>query len=88
MLLAEAIVAGGLGKAMPKTPRSQRKVDGAILACWSLVHGLTLLVVDGLVGPKRLSGDLSESLVRGMLDGLAVRLPNLPEGTWVGPQGG
>jgi hypothetical protein len=56
------------------TARNERKIAGAILACWSLVHGLTLLLADGLVGPKKEAGALSESLVQGMLDGLAAEL--------------
>ena len=74
-LLAGVIVAGGLGRAIPDTPRNERKIAGAILACWSLVHGLTLLLADGLVGPKKKSGALGDSLVQGMLDGLAAELP-------------
>jgi AcrR family transcriptional regulator len=85
-LLAAVIVAGGLGRAIPDTSRNERKIAGAILACWSLVHGLTLLLADDLVGPKKKSGALSDSLVQGMLDGLAAELPALPPGTWVGPQ--
>jgi AcrR family transcriptional regulator len=85
-LLADVIVAGGLGRAIPYTPRNERKIAGAILACWSLVHGLTLLLADGLVGPKNKSGALGDRLVQGMLDGLAGELPALPPGTWVGPQ--
>jgi AcrR family transcriptional regulator len=85
-LLAGLIVAGGLGRAIAHTPRNERKIAGAILACWSLVHGLTLLLADGLVGPKKKSGALVDSLVQGMLDGLAAELPVLPPGTWVGPQ--
>ncbi len=85
-LLAGVIVAGGLGRAIPDAPRNERKIAGAILACWSLVHGLTLLLADGLVGPKKKSGALGDSLVQGMLDGLAAELPSLPPGTWVGPQ--
>ena len=46
-LLAGVIVAGGLGRAIQHTPRNERKIAGAILACWSLVHGLTLLLADG-----------------------------------------
>jgi len=80
------IVAGGLGRAIPDTPRNERKIAGAILACWSLVHGLNLLLAAGLVGPRKKSGALSDSLVQGMLDGLAAELPTLPPGTWVGPQ--
>jgi AcrR family transcriptional regulator len=85
-LLAGVIIAGGLGRAIPQTPRNERKIAGAILACWSLVHGLTLLLADGLVGPKKKSGALGDSLVQGILDGLAAELPALPPGTWVGPQ--
>jgi AcrR family transcriptional regulator len=85
-LLAGVIIAGGLGRAIPHTPRNERKIAGAILACWSLVHGLTLLLADGLVGPKKKSGALADSLVQGLLDGLAAELPMLPPGTWLGPQ--
>ena len=85
-LLANLIIAGGLGRAIPHTARNERKLAGAILACWSLAHGLTLLVADGLVGPKQKSAALANSLVQGLLDGLAHELPLLPPGTWVGPQ--
>ena len=85
-LLAGLIIAGGLGRAIPQSARNERKIAGAILACWSLVHGLTLLLADGLVGPKKSSGALGDRLLQGMLDGLASELPALPPGTWVGPQ--
>jgi AcrR family transcriptional regulator len=84
-LLAGVIIAGGLGRAIPHTARNERKIVGAILACWSLVHGLTLLLADGLVGPQKKAGALGDSLVQGLLDGLAHELPTLPPGTWVGP---
>ena len=85
-LLAGVIVAGGLGRAIPDTPRNERKIAGAILACWSLVHGLTLLLADGLVGPREKCDVLGETVVQGMLDGLATELPALPLGTWIGPR--
>jgi AcrR family transcriptional regulator len=85
-LLTEVIVRGGLGRAIPNSSRNERKIAGAILACWSLVHGLTMLVVDGLVGPPKKSGELTDSLVGGLLDGLATKLLALPPGTWLGPQ--
>jgi AcrR family transcriptional regulator len=85
-LLAGLIAAGGLGQAIPDTPHNERKIAGATLACWSLVHGLTLLLDDGLVGPKEKSGALCDSLVQGMLDGLAAELPALPPDAWVGPE--
>ncbi len=87
-LLAGVIIAGGLGRAIPQTARNERKIAGAILTCWSLVHGLTLLLADGLVGPKKKSGALADSLVQGLLDGLAAELPALPAGVWLGPQAG
>src|ERR1700757_4491555 len=40
-LLASVITDGALGRAIPNTPRNEGKIDGAILACWSLVHGVT-----------------------------------------------
>lgn len=85
-LLADVIVAGGLGRAIPDTARNERKIAGAILACWSLVHGLTLLLADGLVGPAKKSGALADSLLQGLLNGLAAELPMLPPGVWLGPQ--
>jgi len=85
-LLADVISAGGLGRAIPHIPGNERKIAGAILACWSLVHGLTLLLADGLVGPKKKSAALADSLLQGLLDGLAAELPMLPPGTWLGPQ--
>jgi hypothetical protein len=85
-LLTGLIVNGGLGRPIPDTPRNERKIAGAILACWSLVHGATMLLADGLVGPRKKSAALGETVVQGLLDGLASKLPALPPGTWVGPQ--
>jgi AcrR family transcriptional regulator len=85
-LLADLIIAGGLGRPIPNTPRNERKIAGAILVCWSLMHGLTLLLADGLVGPRTKSDALGETVIQGVLDGLAAELPVLPPGTWVGPQ--
>ena len=82
-LLAGVIIAGGLGRVVPE---HESKIAGAILAWWSLVHGLTLLLADGLVGPKKKSAALGDRLVQGLLDGLATELPELPPGTWVGPR--
>lgn len=85
-LLASVIVDGALGRAIPNTPRNERGIAGAILACWSLVHGLTMLLADGLVGPRKKSDELADSVVQGLLDGVATRLVALPPGTWIGPQ--
>src|SRR5215472_7389490 len=84
-LLADTIANGGLGRAIPNIPRNERKIAGAILACWSLVHGLTMLLADGLVGPRKKYDELSNSVVQSMLDGLTSKLPVLPPRTWLGP---
>ncbi len=85
-LLASVIVAGGLGKRTSAAPQATNRKLPVILACWSLVHGLTLLLADGLVGPKKKSGALGDRLLQSMLEGLGAALPALPPGTWVGPQ--
>jgi AcrR family transcriptional regulator len=85
-LLVDAVVNGALGRSIPKTTRNEGKIAGAILIFWSQMHGLTSLLVDGLVGPRGKSKELSESLLQGMLDGLATRIPAIPPGTWVGPR--
>jgi AcrR family transcriptional regulator len=85
-LFASVIGGGALGRAIPNIPRNERKIDGAILACWSLVHGLTLLLADGIVGPRKKSDELGQILVQGMLDGLVAKFPILPPGTWLGGQ--
>ncbi len=85
-LLADAIRDGALGQAMPMTARNERKIDGAILVYWSVLHGLTLLLIDRLVGPAEKADELSESVWEGMIDGLATRIPLLPADAWVGPR--
>lgn len=85
-LLSGVIIAGGLGRTIPDAARNERKIAGAILSWWSLVHGLTLLLADGLVGPKNKCGALGDKLVQGLLDGMSAELPELPPGAWVGPQ--
>lgn len=84
-LLVDAISAGALGRLIPDTTANKREIDGAILVFWSQMHGLTLLLVDGLVGPSDQVDELSESLFQGMLDGLANRIPTIPRGAWIGP---
>jgi AcrR family transcriptional regulator len=85
-LLTDVIVSGALGRAIPNTPRNERKIAGAILVFWSQMHGLTLLLVDKLVGPSGKTDELIDSVLSGMLHGLTTRILALPAGTWVGPQ--
>jgi AcrR family transcriptional regulator len=85
-LLADAISDGALGQAIPRTVHNERKIDGAILVYWSTLHGLTLLLIDRLIGPADKADELSETVLEGMIDGLAARIPLLPADAWVGPR--
>lgn len=84
-LIVSAISEGALGSLIPNTVENQRKIDGAILVFWSQMHGLTLLLVDRLVGPNEKTAALSDSVLDGIIEGLAHKIPEIPEGTWVGP---
>lgn len=42
------------------------------------LHGLTMQPTDGLAGPHGKSDELRESVMRGMIDELATRIPALP----------
>lgn len=84
-LMVDAISEGALGLSIPNIAQNERKIDGAILILWSQIHGLTLLLVDRLVGPSENTDELSESVLQGMLDGLANRIPTIPAGAWIGP---
>ncbi|MGZ2488196.1 AcrR family transcriptional regulator [Rhizobium pisi] len=84
-LVVEAICDGALGRLIPNTAANARTIDGAILIFWSQMHGLTLLLVDSLVGPSGKIEELSEGVLQGMLDGLANSIPEVPDGVWVGP---
>lgn len=84
-LVVGAISDGALGRLIPHTAANERMIDGAILIFWSQMHGLTLLLVDRLVGPGEAMRELSDIVLQGILDGLANSIPVLPEGAWVGP---
>ncbi|MBY5458834.1 TetR/AcrR family transcriptional regulator [Rhizobium leguminosarum] len=84
-VVVEAICDGALGRLIPNTAANTRTIDGAILIFWSQMHGLTLLLVDSLVGPSGKIEELSEGVLQGMLDGLANCIPEIPVGVWVGP---
>jgi AcrR family transcriptional regulator len=84
-LVLDAISGGALGHDIPKNAGNESKLDGAILVFWSQMHGLTLLLVDRLVGPGDAMRELSDSVLQAMLDGLTNCIPEIPSGVWVGP---
>ncbi|KAA0685938.1 WHG domain-containing protein, partial [Neorhizobium sp. P12A] len=84
-LVVDAISDGALGRQIPNDEPNTRAMDGAILVFWSQMHGLTLLLVDRLVGPSDKMEELTENVLQGMLDGLVNGIPTVPDGVWVGP---
>lgn len=84
-LLCSAMVDGALREPIPKNAKNERKLNGAILACWSLLHGLTMLLVDGLVGPGEKHEALCDSLMQALLQGLIDNVPSLAPTIWLGP---
>ncbi len=85
-LLEDTIIDGALGAPIPRSARNASKIDGAILNYWAQVHGLTLLLVDRLVGPASRADELADRAIQVLIDGLAVTIPGLPRGAWVGPR--
>lgn len=69
-----------------KTSRNEARIDGALLSFWSQMHGLTMLLIDKLVGPGEEAEELSNQMIHAMIDGLAARIPALAAGVWVGPR--
>nr|WP_259672263.1 TetR-like C-terminal domain-containing protein [Rhizobium sp. NLR22b] len=84
-LIVDAMSGGALGCEIPNTAENESKLDGAILVFWSQLHGLTLLLVDRLVGPAEALRELTDSVLQAMLNGLANYIPAIPPGVWVGP---
>ena len=84
-LIVSAISDGALGHRIADTESTTRTIDGAILVFWSQMHGLTLLLVDRLVGPGDKMEELTENVLQGMLEGLVNNIPTVPDGVWVGP---
>jgi AcrR family transcriptional regulator len=70
-LVVDAIVHGALGRAIRNTPRNERKIAGATLVFWSLMHGLTLLLVDRLE-PCSALDPISTGKIENLIDELKV----------------
>jgi AcrR family transcriptional regulator len=85
-LVIAAIVDGALGHALPNTAENVGRIASIVLTIWSQVHGLTLLLIDGLVGPKDAADELTEMSLHALIEGLRSSLPEVPNTVWVGPQ--
>jgi AcrR family transcriptional regulator len=86
-LLVDAISAGALECPKLGAEEHGRWIDGVLLFLWAQLHGLTLLLIDGLVGPSDRAALFCETMLKIAVDGLTTCAPTLPEGLWVGPRG-
>jgi AcrR family transcriptional regulator len=71
-VLGEAILRGSREGRFAAPPDDQTALDLAALSAWSLVHGLTMLVIDGLAGSDALPS-VPERVARTLLDGIRKR---------------
>ena len=80
-LLRDVIRQGAESGGFAASPTSAEALDTAVLAAWSLVHGLTTLLIDGLAGGETAAGPfpaLAAERIAGhvtqlLLDGVSVR---------------
>lgn len=75
-VLGEAILRGARAGRFTPSPSSQGELDVAALSAWSLVHGLTMLAIDGLAkagAPSSFPDAVIAGVVRALLDGLRRR---------------
>jgi len=79
-VLGEAVLRGAQTGHFAVSPTSQAELDLAVLSAWSLVHGLTMLAIDGLAGtgappsqPVSLPEHVIEGVTRALVDGLRNR---------------
>ena len=70
-VLGEIILRGARAGLFAASPRKREELEIAILAAWSTVHGLTMLLLDGLAGtvvPK--THNVAEKVARAVAHGL------------------
>lgn len=79
-VLGEAVLRGAQTGRFAVSPASQAELGLAVLSAWSLVHGLTMLAIDGLARtdapsslPVSLPEHVVESVSRALIDGLRKR---------------
>ena len=75
-VLGEVILRGAREGRFAASPDHRAAIDLAVLSAWSLVHGLTMLVIDKLAGggaPSPSPDALAELVARVLLDGIRKR---------------
>ncbi len=72
-VLGETILRGAQAGSFAASPANQAELNLAALSAWSLVHGLTMLAIDGLAkdgAPSPLPEHVVAGVSRNLLDGL------------------
>jgi AcrR family transcriptional regulator len=71
-VLIEIIERGAATGVFPGLNGDSKRIEVAALAAWSTVHGLTMLMIDGLAGnfPRRLVGTMSLRIAQTITDGI------------------
>ena len=75
-VLGEVVRRGAREGRFAVSPDDPAAIDLAVLSAWSLVHGLTMLVIDRLAGggaPSSLPDAFAEPVARMLLDGIRRR---------------
>jgi AcrR family transcriptional regulator len=85
-IIVTAITDGAFGTGIAGTADNNEYIDGAILVLWSQIHGLTSLIIDGLVGPKNRVAELTDHALEAVILGLSTGEFALPSESWVGPK--
>lgn len=71
-VLARIIACGVRAKRFAVSADTQAEQEGFVLTAWSLVHGLTMLLIDGRAGDA-VPSSLPETVARILLDGIRKR---------------
>jgi AcrR family transcriptional regulator len=85
-IIVATITDGAFGEPLADTTGNIPYIDGAILVLWSQIHGLTSLIIDGLVGPASSLPDLTDHALEAIIRGLSAGNFALPPEAWVGPK--
>ena len=75
-VLQGAVLRGAQAGCFTASPNNQAELDVAALSAWSLVHGLTMLAIDGLAGASAsslLPDAVAERVSCALIDGLRRR---------------
>lgn len=71
------VVLDMLGRGQAAGTIRKRPVRGQATAAWALIHGITLLAIDGLLVPEKVGSAPLEAAIATLVDGLAIPQPTL-----------